>query len=201
MNKIDIKDTHTRKNRWIKTLFFVFLCVAPLSVQSHDPSAPLVFEDITGVFGYELGEEIDPYYFAKGETVEGDYIIAFDPKNKPEYQKLIEFGNKTWNNYFWYVTPKTRKIAGIYYNSFHKSIYICNKRLERKIVPALAKKYGEFTEYDVDGKGKRFGIWQGNRGVHVGCEKRPDERYAIFILGFRDYDLLKLQAREIANLE
>ncbi len=173
----------------------------PLPTPQESSPAPLAFEDITGIFGYELGDKINPYYFEKDETIEGDYIIAFDPKNKPEYQKLIEFGNKTWNHYFWYVTPKTRKIAGIYYNAFHRSIYICNKRLERKIVPALAKKYGEFTEYDVDGKGKGFEIWQGNRGVHVGCEKRADERYARFILGFRDDDLLKLQAREIANLE
>ncbi|WP_424946813.1 hypothetical protein [Candidatus Spongiihabitans sp.] len=160
-----------------------------------------MFEDITGVFGYKLGEEIDPYYFAKAETIKGNNVIAFKPKNKPEYQKLIEFGNRTWNHYFWAVTPKTRKIAGIYYNAFHSSIYICKKRLESKIVPALEKKYGEFTEYDVDGKGKGFEIWKGHRSVYVMCEKRADERNARFILGFEYDDLLKLQAREIANLE
>ena len=159
----------------MKTKAFLILASVLLASVSTSLSAE---EKIRGAFGLKLGQILSSQMIKTSElafTYQSDDTYLFSPEKK----------FRSFSTYMISITPKTRKIYGIFAGGDMDDDSTCEKE-QALIMAILKQKYGEIVKHALS---SRQGIEQGNRIVLIKCSGLFDVTLSIVYLDSKLADL------------
>ena len=188
----------------MKTKAFLILASVLLALVSTSLSAE---EKITGAFGVKLGQILDSQFVDRispnqtallklGQKLDYQFIQGKRSNNKYTYIFYPDKKFRSFSNYIFSITPKTRKIYSIFAWGDMDDDSTCEKE-QTLIMAIIKKKYGEIVKNPFSTS--RQDIIQGNRAVSTECTGLFDKSLSILYLDSKLGELAEIERIELES--